>query len=609
MATSSAQRALSVAADQCFVSQEIRLKLRLNLSVINNCSSTSRLFCHLSGHAESSVTKTDLYQGSSGIKALSSFQHEKAMKRADKFVCPAIRTKCPPLEAAIDNAGESNEESFSSPNLTLEEEYYRFLRNSGQELPLLGSGIASEPLSGADASGSTSTSGSLEGTVESNRAIVLGAGSSQNSNDEGQNGTTNSSGWRLKNPFEHLSPRAKGLVLLNLLTLLYGSNTTVIKEAEGSLAPALFSLGRFGIASLVFAPFIVTAFKNKEARKAGVELGMWASAGYLSQAMGLLSTEAGRAAFIGTFTVIEVPFIAGLVGVKIPPITWLAGFAAVCGVSLLESSSGAIDLAGDAWTFGAALLFAIHMLRSEYHACHVDTKLALPIVAMQLFVIAIWSGVWTAGSSFLGMEPSPFAGVSADVGGIWSVVSTWPWFEMAYTGLLSTALCLWIEIVSMKDVSASEAAMVYTLEPLYGAAFAWILLGERWGAMGWFGAALILGGSLTMQLFGKREEEEESVHGSQQLQEKEGSTRRLQLDTAAGELRKEHAKPATAVAFLAVSAVVALAALSRDIASEDVGLQALRTADVAIDGDSLLSLLRMCTLVRMEADMDDRTCL
>lgn len=35
--------------------------------------------------------------------------------------------------------------------------------------------------------------------------------------------------------------------------------------------------------------------------------------------------------------------------------------------------------------------------------------------------------------------------------------------------------------------------MVYTLEPLWGAGFAWLLLGERWGPMGWVGASLILG--------------------------------------------------------------------------------------------------------------------
>ena len=39
-------------------------------------------------------------------------------------------------------------------------------------------------------------------------------------------------------------------------------------------------------------------------------------------------------------------------------------------------------------------------------------------------------------------------------------------------------------------------------EPLWGALFAWTLLGERWGATGWLGAALIVGSSLGAQLVG-----------------------------------------------------------------------------------------------------------
>lgn len=45
----------------------------------------------------------------------------------------------------------------------------------------------------------------------------------------------------------------------------------------------------------------------------------------------------------------------------------------------------------------------------------------------------------------------------------------------------------------MRDVSATETAIIYGLEPLWGAGFAWFLLGERWGALGWIGAALVLG--------------------------------------------------------------------------------------------------------------------
>lgn len=48
-------------------------------------------------------------------------------------------------------------------------------------------------------------------------------------------------------------------------------------------------------------------------------------------------------------------------------------------------------------------------------------------------------------------------------------------------------------MTAMRDVSATETAIIYGLEPVWGAGFAWFILGERWGLSGWIGAALILG--------------------------------------------------------------------------------------------------------------------
>lgn len=50
-----------------------------------------------------------------------------------------------------------------------------------------------------------------------------------------------------------------------------------------------------------------------------------------------------------------------------------------------------------------------------------------------------------------------------------------------------------MQMAAMRDVSATETAIIYGLEPVWGAGFAWFLLGERWGATGWIGAALVLG--------------------------------------------------------------------------------------------------------------------
>lgn len=48
-------------------------------------------------------------------------------------------------------------------------------------------------------------------------------------------------------------------------------------------------------------------------------------------------------------------------------------------------------------------------------------------------------------------------------------------------------------MAAMRDVSATETAIIYGLEPVWGAGFAWFLLGERWGYAGWIGASLVLG--------------------------------------------------------------------------------------------------------------------
>ena len=59
-----------------------------------------------------------------------------------------------------------------------------------------------------------------------------------------------------------------------------------------------------------------------------------------------------------------------------------------------------------------------------------------------------------------------------------------------------------LQVVALQDVSSVEAAIIYTLEPVLGAAFAYLLLGERWGPAGWCGAALIVLSSLATQIWG-----------------------------------------------------------------------------------------------------------
>ena len=80
---------------------------------------------------------------------------------------------------------------------------------------------------------------------------------------------------------------------------------------------------------------------------------------------------------------------------------------------------------------------------------------------------------------------------------------TLPWPALLFMGLGTTALTLWIEMNALKHVSAPLAALIYTAEPLWGAGFAYGLLGERWGPWGWVGGALIVASCLYAQLGGR----------------------------------------------------------------------------------------------------------
>ncbi|XP_034911173.1 uncharacterized protein [Populus alba] len=235
------------------------------------------------------------------------------------------------------------------------------------------------------------------------------------------------------------SRKVRSIILLNVITVVYASNIPVVKEIEAVMDPATFTVVRFVVSAIPFLPFALQSWDDARIRNAGIELGFWVSLGYLTQALGLLTSDAGRASFISMFTVIVVPLLDGMLGAIVPAYTWFGALMSIVGVAMLESS-GSPPSIGDLLNFLSAVFFGVHMLRTEHISRSTDKKNFLPLLG----------------------------------------------FEMA----------------AMRDVSATETAIIYGLEPVWGAGFAWFLLGERWGATGWIGAALVLGGSLMVQICG-----------------------------------------------------------------------------------------------------------
>lgn len=67
------------------------------------------------------------------------------------------------------------------------------------------------------------------------------------------------------------------------------------------------------------------------------------------------------------------------------------------------------------------------------------------------------------------------------------------WLLVIYLGVGPSAIAYWLLLRGLRDVPATTASIVTLLEPLVAGVLAWLMFGERLGAVGWLGAALLLG--------------------------------------------------------------------------------------------------------------------
>uniref|UniRef100_A0ACD5ZLZ5 Uncharacterized protein n=1 Tax=Avena sativa TaxID=4498 RepID=A0ACD5ZLZ5_AVESA len=298
-----------------------------------------------------------------------------------------------------------------------------------------------------------------------------------------------------------LVPRkSRSVILLNLVALIFASNISVVKDAQVMLDPDLFNMLRFTIAAIPFVPFLLKSLRDMQVFIRGVELGIWVTFAYVAQSIGLVTADAGRASFISALTVIIVPFVDGLLGAEIPAYTWLGAFLSIVGVGILELS-GSPPCVGDLLTLFSAFCFAIHMLRTEHIVKNMKKENFVALVGCQVLVVALVSAASFVVKCFLRSMVHCNLKIQTPIE-LFTVMASFPWLAILYTGMVSTTFCLWAEVVAMRDVSATETAIIYGLEPVWGAAFAWVIHGERWGITGLVGAIFIIAGSLMVQIVG-----------------------------------------------------------------------------------------------------------
>lgn len=86
-----------------------------------------------------------------------------------------------------------------------------------------------------------------------------------------------------------------------------------------------------------------------------------------------------------------------------------------------------------------------------------------------------------------------------------SVILNWlqdPHIVMAliWTGCITTALTVYMETIALKTLSAAETTLIFSTEPIWGAACASVVVGEQLGIGSFVGGALILAGCIISNL-------------------------------------------------------------------------------------------------------------
>jgi len=278
-----------------------------------------------------------------------------------------------------------------------------------------------------------------------------------------------------------VTPRRADATLL-FACLLWGVSFVVVKLALESASPLAFAAIRFGIATIVLAPFVRLEQRfTKSELLGGAVLSALLGIGFLTQTTGLQWTTPSRSAFLVAISSVLAPAIAAVAMRERPRRLLLVALAlAGIGVFFLTAPDRGGLNRGDALTLITAVLYGGHIVATGVVARRFDP---LRLVWLEI------AGTTVLAALGAGLVEHPHV--------TWS-----PGFlgALAYTALGATVVTLLLQMKAQRHLSAARASVLFTGESLFAAITSWLVLDERLTSMQWLGGGLILAGMVLAEL-------------------------------------------------------------------------------------------------------------
>jgi len=286
--------------------------------------------------------------------------------------------------------------------------------------------------------------------------------------------------------------KTTSFICLIICTLIWG--TTFIAQDTGmdNIGPFTFNSVRFFIGFLAVSPFVFLFEKKKinnqiktktnQFFKLMLPVGVFLFLGTVFQQVSLLYTDVANSAFFTIFYVPMVPIIVYfLFSERLHWSIWPSVFACIVGGYLLSDISDVNIRFGDGLVLIGALFWALHII----YIGKIINQFDLP------FFIALLQNLVVAALSFILViifEEINFSKIKLET------------VEILYAGVLSGGAAFALQLFGQRNISAAPAAIVMSLEGVFAAISAWIILNQFLGLNNIMGCILILGGVLLSQL-------------------------------------------------------------------------------------------------------------
>ena len=281
--------------------------------------------------------------------------------------------------------------------------------------------------------------------------------------------------------------RPLAALLLLLCTMLWGFAFIAQKSAMDSMGPLTFAGVRYLLGGLLVLPLALWERRRRPAPPTGMHWGLVMAmslvffiGSWLQQA-GLATTTATNGGFLTGLYVFFVPVLGFLIFRSRPhPIIFACVPLALVGIFYLNG--GGLDSfnQGDLLIVGSAVFWAMHVILLG----HLARATGLPIFVSA--VSFLFAGA-VALSLALVIEAPTLEGISAG------------WLEIAYAGILSTAVAFTFQAIGQQYVPPANAAIILSAESLFAAIGGAWLLGERLPPIGYAGAVLIFAAILAVE--------------------------------------------------------------------------------------------------------------